>query len=385
MWLDVILSAARDLHLRVLVLDEGFVSGALTALGLRRAGCAVRVLGAVGGSGRVESRGSAWELAPRVGDPALLPLICQRTRENDVVYPVTEPLQELVNGVRHSKRRTSATMRSAGLLAPDEADLSEPGVFGFPVVLKGDSGRGGCNTFVVEEVQTPRLARGDNGVISSTARDPHFFLQRFIDGPTYLAGGVFDRGRAMRFYMARKTVQFPAVTGPAAELLSVEEPALRSAALRAFEVSGVTGIASADFVRDRAGRFWFLELNPRPWGSMAAAADAGVDLFAPLISLWRGEPLDPDLRFRSGIRTATLPLCAVSPRMWTTGRAPLALAEHLPAFAAFAWTEPRLARHLLERLARMRVRPSPRAESSGRSAEVRLVRVGAHPVPTRTG
>jgi hypothetical protein len=370
--------------MRVLVLDEGFVSGTLTALGLRRAGCTVHVLGAVGGSHRVESRGSTWELAPRVGNPALLPLIRERTRGFDAVYPVTEPLQELVNGVRHSKRRTSAAMRDAGLLVPDEADLSDPGAFGFPVVIKGDTGRGGCDTFVVNEVQTPRFARGDMGVISSAARDPHFFLQRFIDGHTYLVGGVFDRGRALRFYMARKTVQFPAVTGPAAELLSIEEPALRSAALRAFEVSGVTGIASADFIRDRDGRFWFLELNPRPWGSMAAAADAGVDLLAPLASLWRGEPVTPDLRFTSGIRTATLPLCALSPRMWSTGRAPLALARSIPAFAAFMWNEPRLARHLIERLARMRVR-APSAGGSGRADEVRLVRVGAQPVPTRTG
>jgi hypothetical protein len=391
----VIPSAARDLQVKVLVLDEGFVSGTLTALGLRKAGCTVHVLGAVGGTGRVESRGSIWELAPRVGDPELLPRIRQRTHAFDVVYAVTEPLQDLVNGAQHSKRRTSAMMRDAGLLVPDEADLSDFAVLGFPVVLKGDAGRGGTETFIVDELQTPCFARGDNrvargdAVIPSVARDlqfgPQFFLQRYIDGPTYLAGGVFDRGRALRFYMARKTVQFPAVTGPAAELLSVEEPALRNAALRAFEVSGVSGIASADFIRDRDGRFWFLELNPRPWGSMAAAADAGVDLFAPLVSLWRGEPVTPDLRFASGIRTATLPLCALSPRMWVSGRAPLALARHLPAATSFAWLEPGLMRHLIGRLARMRVRPALYRGGSGISGEVRLVQMGSHPVPTRTG
>ena len=29
-----------------------------------------------------------------------------------------------------------------------------------------------------------------------------------------------------------------------------------------------------DFVRDAAGRYHFLELNPRPWGSIEAAARA---------------------------------------------------------------------------------------------------------------
>ena len=336
--------------MRVLVLDEGFVSGALTGLGLRRAGCAVHVLAAVGGSQRVESHGSTWELASRVGDPSLPALIRERSSGVDVMYAVTEPLQELTTGVRHSKRRTSAMMRDAGLLVPDEAELSQPNAFGFPVVLKGDTGRGGCNTHVIPGSEATRdLQFG-----------PGFFLQRFIDGPTYLAGGLFDRGRALRLYMARKTVQFPARTGPAAELLSVDDPALRSAALQAFEVAGVTGIASADFIRDRDGRFHFLELNARPWGSMAAAAAAGVDLFAPLVSLWRGERVVPDLRFHAGVRTATSPLYLMSPGMWLTGRALRRALNDLGDLVPFAWRERALAIHLAHRLLRMRVREEVR-------------------------
>ena len=336
--------------MRVLLLDEGFVSGALTGFGVKRAGCWVHVLACVGGTHRVQSRGSTWELAPRVGDPALLPLIRARSRGFDVVYPVTEPLQELATGVRHDKRRTSATMRAAGLLVPDEAELSDLGVFGFPVVLKGDTGRGGCNTFVIPNRAATRNLHFDS----------HYFLQRFIDGPTYLAGGLFDRGRALRLYMARKTVQFPARTGPAAELLSVDDQALRSAALHAFEVAGVTGIASADFIRDCDGRFHFLELNARPWGSMAAAAAAGVDLFAPLVSLWRGERVVPDLRFHAGVRTATSPLYLLSPGMWLTGRAFRPALNDLGDLVPFAWREPALAIHLAHRLLRMRVREEVR-------------------------
>src|SRR4051812_10094259 len=84
--------------MRVLLLDEGFISGAVTARGLARAGCAVDVLAATGGRGACRVDGGRWQLAPRVGDPRLLDEIDVRVRRSayDVVYPVTEPLQWLL-------------------------------------------------------------------------------------------------------------------------------------------------------------------------------------------------------------------------------------------------------------------------------------------------
>jgi D-alanine-D-alanine ligase-like ATP-grasp enzyme len=62
--------------------------------------------------------------------------------------------------------------------------------------------------------------------------------------------------------------------GPAAVLTSVADPALAAAAVRAAAAAHVTGLASLDFVRDAGGGYHFLELNPRPWGSIDAAARA---------------------------------------------------------------------------------------------------------------
>jgi hypothetical protein len=114
--------------------------------------------------------------------------------------------------------------------------------------------------------------------------------------------------------------------------------------LRVFEASGVTGIASADFVRDGRGAYHFLELNPRPWGSIAAARDAGVDLFSPLVALWSGHSITADLLFRTGVRSAVFPLALLSPRCWVSGAA----LRSIPAPR-----NPRLVAHLAHRLARV--------------------------------
>ena len=79
------------------------------------------------------------------------------------------------------------------------------------------------------------------------------------------------------------------------------------AARRVFRLLEWTGFASADFVRGRDGRYYFLEVNPRPWGSIAAAADAGVDLFTPYVALLRGETVVPDLHCRDGVVSTLFP------------------------------------------------------------------------------
>jgi hypothetical protein len=330
---------------RVLLLDEGFVSGALTALGLQRAGCSVDVIAATGGAGVCHTDAGTWRLAPRVGDPELLDLI-SRQGEYDVVYAVTEPLQHLLSGSLGDKRRTSAQMRAAGVVVPDEhsaeneTDLRDATrELGTPLVVKGSVGRGGKTTFIV---RSSRDARRAASRIRALGVDP--FAQAYIDGVTHLAGGLFENGRALRLYCGAKRVQVPARTGPAAELVSTDDPAFTNVALRAFEASRVTGLASADFIRDERGVYHFIELNPRPWGSIAAARDAGVDLFSPLAALWSGQPIAPDLSFRPGVRSTVFPLSLLSARCWASGNALRSVA---------APRNLRLAAHLAHRLARV--------------------------------
>jgi predicted ATP-grasp superfamily ATP-dependent carboligase len=200
----------------------------------------------------------------------------------------------------------SALVADACVAVPDECDVEAVGAFGFPVVVKGETGRGGNATFIASSERAVRRA-----IARLHQRGVTPFRQRFVAGPTFLVGGVFDRGRALRLYAGEKTAQFPPRTGPAATIRSTHDPALIEPALRAFSAAKVHGLASADFVRDGDGRYWFLELNPRPWGCIAAARDAGVELFAPLVRLWRGEPVDADLVWQGGVVTRVLP-----PKLW---------------------------------------------------------------------
>ena len=327
----------------VLILDEGFASGTITALGLRDAGCRVTVLGCNGGTGRAQSERLRWYLAPAVRDPLLpahLDAAVTRLRP-DVVYPITEPLQQLVwrswptwsdllfpqitpfrRALLASKRVLSEWVSGPGLNVPAERSVEDAAIE--PVVVKGVRGRGGSTTTIAATVEAARAA-----VAGLEARGIEPIVQEYIGGPTFLAGGLFDAGRPVRLYAGEKVAQYPARTGPAARIRSVSDPPLVEAAVRLLSALRWSGLASADFIRRPTGEFVFLELNPRPWGSISAAAVAGVELFGPLRELMaHGHPA-PDLKFEQGADFAVMPLALLAPIGHFGGPAFPPIGEHI--------------------------------------------------------
>jgi hypothetical protein len=192
-------------------------------------------------------------------------------------------------------------IRSAGdgdSLAAAARDL------GFPMVVKGVGGdAGGVNVSIVHSFDEAEEAIG-----ATRARTKHEpYLQQYVRGPCYLAGGLFAAGRPLRLFGAEVTQHWPEKTGPAASVRSCNDPALLEPLCAVMKAVNWTGFAQADFIRDEQGRFAFLEINPRPWGSIGAAAQVGVDFFTPLVQLLDGTPAEADLGFAGGREIALFP------------------------------------------------------------------------------
>jgi hypothetical protein len=365
-------AAAPSSALRVLVLDEGFMSGAHTATGLQAAGCDVTVLAATGGCGACRREGIRWSLAPRIGSEAYLPTVDTAIRMNqiEVVYAATEPIQWCIEdaqppwaskvsprpdprarGIRRDKFLASALVASHGVRIPEQrlvtpaASDDELGALGMPVVVKGARGRGGNATRIAATIAAARRA-----VATLAMRGMPVFLQRHVTGPTCLVGGVFDDGLPLRWYCGIKRVQYPARTGPAAVIESIADAELDAVARRVFAALRPNGLASADFIRDTNGHYCFLELNPRPWGSLAAPAEAGVELFAALASLLGGGRPLPRLGYRVAVRSTVFPLYLLSMRCWLSERVPRALIRDLRGAQGYMWRDAGQAGHLARRL-----------------------------------
>lgn len=69
----------------------------------------------------------------------------------------------------------------------------------------------------------------------------------------------------------------PAGSGSSACSSAPPQAELRAATERLVAQAGWEGLVMAELLRDRTGTAWFIELNGRPWGSMALARRCGLE------------------------------------------------------------------------------------------------------------
>jgi hypothetical protein len=360
---------------RVVLLDEGWAQTIDLAVGLENAGHRVTVLTASGGTACYRYRTMQWLSGPTLQSPDLIPYLDQLMIATpfDHVLPLTEAAMIRLWDANPSwaSRITPAAAGWQRRLLRDKYALSEHlaalGVdvprhrrlsldaspaalareLGLPLVVKGATGAGGTRVRIVETVA--ELARAMQRASSIGGA---WGVQEFVDGPTLLFGGVFHDGRPLRIFAGEKLEQYPRRTGPAIRMRSLADPALLELGTRILGELRWTGFASADFIRRSDGRYSFLEVNPRLWGSAGAARSAGVDLFTPFAAMLAGELPAPDLAFATQQDVRIFPRYLLSPAYWRPTGIMRALRDLFGAERQ-PWRHPGFVRHLAARMYRM--------------------------------
>ncbi|MFN0251378.1 MAG: ATP-grasp domain-containing protein [Kofleriaceae bacterium] len=379
----------------MLLIDEGWTQTLELARALEREGFAVTVATANGTSVRTSHRTVTWVSCPHVGSSELVGWIDEKmTAEEerapsvnagsspaipahfwafDLVIPLSERLMVRLWDacVPWSDRVWPSTdawqrrvlrdkialvdelaARGVPTLRQRRIDVDDtPGIdravrdLLFPLVVKGDVGVGGERVRIVDHAReldaAMRWARELGGA---------WCLQEWASGPTYLVGGVFDEGRALRLYAGEKLEQWPARVGPAIRMRSTNDTRVREVGATAIQELWWTGIASADVIRRADGSVALLEINPRPWGSIACAESAGVDLWSAFAALVRGDEVDADLACRDGDERAVFPRYLMAPWYQSVRGAKMALRDLM---RESDWRDPRFLVHTLRRLARL--------------------------------
>jgi biotin carboxylase len=172
---------------------------------------------------------------------------------------------------------------------------------GFPLIVKGDRGESGQHVRLVLEPDALVSAfREINALEPGSYVGPA--IQEYVKGPAYSVGGLFHHGRPLRVCAHRKLIAIPPLGGLTVSGVTERCPGLLEEAFKIFAALEYTGLGHLELIKHPDGRFRFLEINPRVWGTNGVAEYAGVDLFGPYLDLARGVIPDPDLRFREGVR-----------------------------------------------------------------------------------
>jgi len=228
--------------------------------------------------------------------------------EHPAVFPRLTPSQRSLIADKHA---LLAHLAKAGVDVPVQRPLDRAHELGFPLVLKGSTGAAGSHVAIVDDARALPRAIARAREVGGT-----WLAQEYLPSATYLVGGVFHEGGPLRLYAGEKLEQYPARTGPAIRLRSGVADAIVDLGTRAVAALGWTGIASVDVMRRADGRPVVLEINPRPWSSIAGAAEAGVDLFTPLAELLAGRVPAPELSFRSNCESRVFPRYLLANRYW---------------------------------------------------------------------
>ena len=205
----------------------------------------------------------------------------------------------LASALTMDKLKTKRVVVGAGHAAPAYAVLASPADLsealqriGLPMMVKPASqGSSVGMTKVKTAAQLPAA------FAAARAVDPIVFAEAFVTGDEYTVSILQDESLpsiriepATEFYdyqakYFRDDTQYHCPSG----LSATEEAQLRSAALAAFKVTDCQGWGRVDFMREKNGKFYFIEINTTPGMTdhslvPMAARQAGID-FDELV--WR--------------------------------------------------------------------------------------------------
>ena len=189
---------------------------------------------------------------------------------------------------------------------PEIARLAEE--IGYPVFVKAVAGGGGKGMRLVagpdDLASAVRAARSEAG---SSFGDPHIYLERQLQFPRHIEIQLLadHAGTVVPFVERECSIQRRhqkvLEESPSVAVTAETRAALASAACAVARGVGYTNAGTIEFLLDRDGRFYFLEMNTRlqvehPITELVS----GVDLVHWQLKIARGDrlTLDPDLTMR---------------------------------------------------------------------------------------
>src|SRR6266516_3140513 len=130
-------------------------------------------------------------------------------------------------------------------------------------------------------------------------------LQRRVQGPGEGLFGLRWDGRMVATFAHRRLREKPPEGGVSVYRESIAPPAeLVAAGAKLLALLGWQGVAMVECKRDLAtGRYVFMEVNGRLWGSLQLAIDAGVDFPALLVACALGSHVPSVGSYRVGVRS----------------------------------------------------------------------------------
>ena len=188
---------------------------------------------------------------------------------------------------------------SEGLLADDREALSIARDIGYPVMIKATAGGGGRGMRLVREAsELPKLFCAAQGEADAAFGNPGLYLEKFIERPRHIEiqiladnyGNVIHLGE--RDCSIQRRHQKLLEEAPSPALSQKLRDQMGNAAIAAAKSINYTGAGTVEFLLDKSGKFYFMEMNTRiQVEHTVTEMITGLDLIAEQIRIAQGEKL----------------------------------------------------------------------------------------------
>jgi acetyl-CoA carboxylase biotin carboxylase subunit len=189
---------------------------------------------------------------------------------------------------------------AAGALAQDSDALAVAEKTGYPLMVKASYGGGGRGIRLVQnEEELPRQLEMARSEAAAAFGSPELYIEKYVEEPRHVEVQILadEHGHVVHLAERECSVQNPrrqklVEEAPATLLTAAQRSRLGEAAVRAARAVGYTNAGTVEFLIDRRGDFFFLEMNKRlQVEHCVTEAITGIDLVKMQIRIAAGERL----------------------------------------------------------------------------------------------
>jgi acetyl-CoA carboxylase, biotin carboxylase subunit len=221
----------------------------------------------------------------------------------DFIGPTPEAMRRL--GDKNEARRLAREAQvptvpgSDGLIADDKQAIAVAHEIGFPVLVKASAGGGGRGMRVaLNDLALKSAVQQAQAEAEAAFGDGSVYLEKYIEHPRHVEVQIIadHHGNAVHLWERDCTMQRRhqkvLEESPAAHLASEVREAICESAVRLIKSAGYTNAGTVEFIVDRQGNFYFIEVNARiQVEHPVTELVTGIDLIKAQLRVAAGEPL----------------------------------------------------------------------------------------------
>ncbi|MHC5056314.1 MAG: carboxylate--amine ligase [Planctomycetota bacterium] len=134
-----------------------------------------------------------------------------------------------------------------------------------------------------------------SGILAKIKKFSHhgILIQEYVAGVGTGFFALYDRGEPKRIFMHQRIREYPITGGVSTAACAYYNDTLKDLGIRLLSELNWHGVAMVEFKYSvQTNKFVIMEINPKFWGSVELALEAGINFGADLIRLYCGERLE---------------------------------------------------------------------------------------------